>query len=68
VKRFLPNVVFFSFMFLMISAVGYFGPESTEYVTYQWDYAFSSGLLWTAITYGMCKLCGNWANKIDERK
>ena len=67
-KRLIPNVVWFVSVFVMFSVVGYFGPESTEYVTYQWDYAFCSGFLCTAITYGMCKLCCNWADKIDEGK
>ena len=67
-KRLIPNVVFFFSVFAMFSCVAYFDASDFWFFDYQWDYAFCCGFLCTAITYGMCKLCGNWADKIDGRK
>ena len=67
-KRLIPNAVFFLSMFWMFSCVAYYDANDFWFFDYQWDYAFCCGFACTAITYGMCKLCGNWAHKIDKVK
>ncbi len=67
-KPYIPHVVFFSSIFMMLLFTASHDHTDFWFFDYQWDYEWTTSGVMTALVYPLCKFCSYLSDKITKRK